>query len=241
MKKLIQNKKIHYVVVIAAVAFGVYAFFFAPTAGEAVSTVSIGDVKGTLHYHPSSLGTEFFVIEYNSDIGVGSIDISGWSVSNESGVVYTFGSKVLNNGESLRICADSSLDTCNDEWGNEGVWDNSGGTFTLTESGGTTAFSVTYTGQGPGSSVVSSKSYSKPVYEKNDKITLCHIDQKGNYVTKAAQTGPFVRSEEDGKKGHHQDAGDVIPAFYYDLGEGISFNDGLNWPEMKSVFDNGCK
>lgn len=243
MKKIIQSKKLHYIIAAAAVAFGLYAYFFAPTTGEAVSISTIGTVKGVLVPKPGSLGTESVAISYTSVTpGVGSLDVSGWTITNDDGFSYTIDSLVLKDGGSFKVCADKALSVCDAEWEGGPQWSDDAGTFALNDNTEGTIFSMTYDAAiSGGGNIIATRELTKPVYAKNDKLLLCHMDNKGVYTSKTAQAGQFVRSELDGKPGHHQDPDDIIPAFYYNMGDGLSYYAGLNWPDMKKTFDAGCQ
>lgn len=77
MKKIIENKTVNYTVVLGAVMFGLYAFFVASPTGQAVSNSEIGSITGELVFSPSSQGVESVTLTFDSNSGVGQLDISG--------------------------------------------------------------------------------------------------------------------------------------------------------------------
>ncbi len=242
MKTLIKNRTLHYAIVLAAVLFGLYAFFVASPLGQAVSNTEIGSLTADLVPSPVSAGVESVTLEFNSNSGAGQLDISNWVVTNGGDFAHTLPSgTILASGNSLKICADQSVEDCTEWEGGNDVWGNSTDDFILRDNTGKNVFKLTYSvTPGTGKLVTVIHSVTEPVYSHNDKIVMCVENNKGSLTSKSSPAGKYIKAYLAGRKGAHEDPSAIVPAFYYNFGEGIEFYGGKLWPEGKSTHDAGC-
>lgn len=103
------------------------------TAEAAVSTATI-EVMPNPDNGVGDGNGEWFRITNN---GADSLDITGWSVTDEQSFNYVFGSVILAASESYTVCAndDSGQNggvSCDDEWSGGSVWNNAAAGDTLT-------------------------------------------------------------------------------------------------------------
>lgn len=241
MKKIIQHRLTHLVIILAAVSFGVYAYFYALPTGEAVSNTSLGSITGSLIPNPTS-GVERFEVQFDSFSGIGNRNLTGWTLRNDGEIVYTYVDLILSNGDSFAVCSAMS-GGCDDTWSGGPVWLNEGATFSLVDTDGATVLSRTYTQADAAAdeTIVEVVEVGVPVYAKNDKIMICHATNPGEYMSKGIPAGPFIKALEADRNGHHADVDDIIPSFYYDMGAGLQYYAGLNWPDQKLTLENDCQ
>ncbi|RRJ29965.1 lamin tail domain-containing protein [Halocatena pleomorpha] len=91
-----------------------------------------------------NLNDEYVVFE---NTGTDTLDLSGWSVSDDAGHTYTFPSGAsLAAGETVTLHTGSGLDTASDRyWGSSSaIWNNGGDTVTVKDSAGTVITSKSY-------------------------------------------------------------------------------------------------
>jgi hypothetical protein len=103
---------------------------------------------GTINYDAAgndgdNLNDEYVVFE---NTGGAAADMTDWTVSDEAGKTYTFGSFTLEAGSSVTLHTGSGTDTSTDlYWGyGSPVWNNDGDTVTLTDDTGTVVAQQTY-------------------------------------------------------------------------------------------------
>lgn len=77
-----------------------------------------------------NLNAEYVVLE---NVGEGPVDLAGWTVRDEAGHTYTFGTLTLGAGDSVTLHTGSGTDTATDVyWGRTGaVWNNDGDVVTV--------------------------------------------------------------------------------------------------------------
>lgn len=110
-------------------------------SGESVSITQIHeDAAGNDN---NNLNDEYVVLE---NTGSASIDVTGWTISDESGKTYTFSSLTLSPGQTVTIHTGSGSDTSSDVyWGRSGaVWNNGGDTVSVSDSSGSAVVSKAY-------------------------------------------------------------------------------------------------
>ncbi|WP_373689827.1 lamin tail domain-containing protein [Halocatena marina] len=91
-----------------------------------------------------NLNDEYVVFE---NTGSSTLDLSGWTVSDEAGHTYTFPSGAsLAAGETVTLHTGSGSDTTSDRyWGASGaIWNNGGDTVSVNDDSGTLVTSETY-------------------------------------------------------------------------------------------------
>ena len=87
-------------------------------------------------------GTEF--VAFVND-GSSSLDLDGYTVSDETEKTYTFSGVTLAPGETVRLYSESGSDTDGVRyWGETHVWNNGGDTVFVTDPSGTTVIEETY-------------------------------------------------------------------------------------------------
>jgi micrococcal nuclease len=113
-----------------------------PESGDDVTITQIHeDAWGDDGDH---LNDEYVTIE---NTGGDTVDLSGWTVTDEAGKTYTFPSGVsLSPGESVTLHSGSGTDTSTDRYWDAGspVWNNGGDTVTVSNDGGTYEAAITY-------------------------------------------------------------------------------------------------
>jgi micrococcal nuclease len=90
-----------------------------------------------------NLEDEYVVLE---NTGEESVSLSGWTVTDEAGRSYEFGSLTLEPGEQVTLHTGSGTDTTTDVyWGQNGaVWNNDGDTVTVRDETGTVVAERSY-------------------------------------------------------------------------------------------------
>lgn len=112
--------------------------------GDSGGSVSISRIhEDAAGNDNDNLNDEYVVLE---NTGTTSIDVTGWTVSDESGKTYTFSSLTLSPGQTVTLHSGSGSDTNSDVyWGRSGaVWNNGGDTVSVTDSGGTSVATKAY-------------------------------------------------------------------------------------------------
>lgn len=91
-----------------------------------------------------NLNDEYVVLE---NTGTETLDLSGWTVSDEAGHTYTFPSDAsLSTGATVTLHTGSGSDTASDRyWGaSSAIWNNGGDTVSVTDDSGTLVASKSY-------------------------------------------------------------------------------------------------
>ena len=90
-----------------------------------------------------NLNDEYVTFENRGDE---SLDLSGWTVTDEAGKTYTFGNVTLGPGERVTLHTGSGEDTASDVyWGqSSAVWNNDGDTVTVRDAGGSVVAERSY-------------------------------------------------------------------------------------------------
>ena len=104
------------------------------TANEAGLAVSVhADAEGNDN---ENLNDEYVTL---TNRGAEPVDLAGWTVVDEAGKTYEFGSLTLNPDASVWLHTGSGTDTDTDVyWGRSGaVWNNDGDTVTVRAANGT--------------------------------------------------------------------------------------------------------
>lgn len=75
------------------------------------------------------------------------------------------------------------------------------------------------------------------VLDSQDAVRICHSAKGKNY----ADISPNVDSIITLPNGHKDHAPDIIPDFWYDIGDGATYYAGNNWPDTSGIYDNDCQ
>ncbi len=108
-------------------------------SGLVVATVH-ADAAGNDHENEND---EYVVFENTGD---GTLDLSGWTVSDEADHTYVFGDVTLEPGETVTLYTGSGTDTENEVyWGSDAaIWNNGGDTIIVRTDEGETALERSY-------------------------------------------------------------------------------------------------
>lgn len=112
--------------------------------GSGGASVSISQIhEDAAGNDNNNLNDEYVVFE-NTDST--SVDLSGWTVSDESGKTYTFSSLRLSPGQTITLHSGSGSDTSSDVfWGRStAVWNNGGDTVSVSDSSGASVVTKAY-------------------------------------------------------------------------------------------------
>ncbi|MCA9365443.1 DUF642 domain-containing protein [Candidatus Kaiserbacteria bacterium] len=185
------------------------SFFVAQAAvGENISVTVVPDSN-----------PEYFSLTYT---GSHFWDLDGWTVEDAAANVFNLDDTTLNSGDTWKVCQNSG-DTsgCDQIAGGSSVWNNDGDTFILKDPNGEEIFTFDF-------GDVDEKTDSielVPFYASKDKVAICHAT--------ASDENPYNYIEPNIKaflnSGHDEDKDDIIPPFYYEDGEGITYFAGSNW------------
>lgn len=113
-----------------------------PSSG---STLSITEIHFNAGGNDNdNLNDEYVIFE---NTGTDTLDLSGWSVSDDAGHTYTFSNDVsLAAGAAVTLHTGSGSDTASDRyWGSSSaIWNNGGDTISVTDDTGTLVASKSY-------------------------------------------------------------------------------------------------
>lgn len=129
------------------------AFFVA----QAANTDAVGTVILTVSPAPTGEATESVTVGYT---GVGTLDLSGWTIEDTLASVvtrYTFGAITLTSGQEFQICGLAGCDDLISSGGNT-IWNNNGDTAVLKDENGFVIVSTTYAAISPADDSVYSNS-----------------------------------------------------------------------------------
>lgn len=234
MKQLIAHKATHVVAILIVIGIVGYAFLSDAKKGEALTNIVVGTLEVKVAPNGGDAGTESVMIGYS---GLSSKDITGWSIENDDGRVYTFDSLVLSSDVPVKVCADATKEVdCSLEWEGGDVWSDTSGTLRLLDDSGAQVLSVSYTDGSAGSVARNTYEFTETVYEKSDSLRICHSAQGEGYSSPKAQVSGII----DRKKGHVTHTSDVIPPFFYSLNGTVGYFEGKQWPEKEAFYENGC-
>ena len=119
----------------------------------AASSISFGRIQynspGSDTRTNTSLNAEYVRIHNSASHG---ISLKGWTVRDASGHVYTFGTYTLGAGKTVTLHTGKGTNTStNRYWGSGNyIWNNTGDTATLKNSGGTRIDVCSWTSAGSG-------------------------------------------------------------------------------------------
>lgn len=115
-----------------------------PDGGSSPSDLAVAtvhaDAAGNDHENENG---EYVVFENTGD---GTLDLSGWTVSDEADHTYVFGDVALEPGDTVTLYTGSGTDTENEVYWGSGaaIWNNGGDTITVTTADGETALERSY-------------------------------------------------------------------------------------------------
>ncbi|WP_423747337.1 lamin tail domain-containing protein (plasmid) [Haladaptatus sp. SPP-AMP-3] len=112
--------------------------------GSGGASVSISQIhEDAAGNDNDNLNDEYVVFE---NTGSTSIDLSGWTVTDESGKTYTFSSLTLSPGQTVTLHSGSGSDTSSDVfWGRStAVWNNGGDTVSVSDGSGASVATKVY-------------------------------------------------------------------------------------------------
>ncbi len=116
------------------------AFFVA----NAANTDAVGMFLLSVNPNPASGNSEGVRLRFD---GTGTLNLEGWTLSDEVGLRHTYVATALADGEAYVVCGDESLPVvCDSEIDNGGntVWNNSGDTLTLRDDEGNILKTLTW-------------------------------------------------------------------------------------------------
>lgn len=235
MKTLLKKREVHYLIIAVVAGLATYAFFSQATSTEAVEIGSVGTLSAKLSPNPSSTGGEFLTLGYT---GKGTIDMTGWTLTNEGSLSHSLDGMSLTDGSSVKLCSSATSETgCDVVWDGGQVWDNAGDAILITNVNGETVLSHSYTISGVGALVTKNVEVYMPIMSEKDSVVVCHSKDGISYSEKKGA----VKSFATGKGGHSGHAEfDVIEPFFYRAGGVLGYHTGFNWGEKSDILVNGC-
>lgn len=117
------------------------------TAGPVVFTRVYFDSPGSDTRSNTSLNAEYFTLK---NVGSDARTLTGWTVEDNTGYTYTFGTFTLKGGASVTVHTGKGTNTSTHRYWGRGsyVWNNTGDTAYLYTSGGTRKDVCSFSGAG---------------------------------------------------------------------------------------------
>lgn len=223
----------HYLMVLGLAVFGLYAFLIMPQAGNAVTTMAVGQFEVAFVAFGAQPDYESITLGYS---GAGQIDLEGWTIDIGDTPLTTITGVVLHDGERVQFCSDSNSDVnCQALWSGA-VMPDADGMLTVRDATGGVVYSKTYTTIGNSEIIRDTVDWQQAVYATRDQVTLCHTTDGVSYKKSKDQAVKITTI-----KGHSADPQDIIPPFYYRFDAGFGYYTGLNWKTGAAKFAAGCQ
>lgn len=221
-------------VALVVVAIAGYGALVESAKKDATVMGSVGTIAVSITPYPTTVSTDNLAITNNTP---GTFNFSGWTVKTDGGSSHTIDAPALEAGKTLHVCgADVSELNCVDMLGTANFFDNNAGTVTLSDIHGSVVSTFSYSAPSEGQTYKDAPDLRTTVYSGNASVEFCRTDNQGGYAAAQATVQSVI-----GEKAHaNPDRESIIPSFYYNLGGGVEFFDGLNWPDMSGVLANGC-
>jgi hypothetical protein len=229
----------HYLAVLGLVIFSLYAFLLLPSAGNAVTSTTVGELQVTLVPVGTTADQEYLDIAFDTPAMAGGINMNGWTLQVDGTVVEEFVGTVLAYGTPMRLCSESSLllPSCIPSWTGE-VFPDSGAVVTLVSAEGAVMATVNYAGVATSVPVYESFGWQEELYAKRDQVQYCTSRDGVEYKTSKEQAVKVV----EGIKGRAVvTQQSIVPDFYYRFDGAISYYGGQNYDAAgQTKLANGC-
>ncbi len=230
----------HYLAVLGLVIFGLYAFLLMPGAGNAVSTVTVGELQITIVPVGTAPDQEYVDLAFDTPAQLGSINMDGWTLQVDGAVVETFEGAELAYGSPIRLCSESSLllPSCIPSWAGE-VFPDAAGVVTLVNKEGVIMATVSYTAPAVSVPVYESFGWQAELYAKRDQVAFCSTRDGVTFKVGKDQAVKLV----EGLKGRSVvTAESIVPAFYHRFDGTMSYYAGQNYDDLGAArLANGCQ
>lgn len=218
---------------LTVMALASYAMFAESARKEMSSYTTVGTLAVSVTPYPASGGTEVVSITYNAP---GQYDFSGWTIATADGKTHTIEADAVGQGGVVKVCDQMvSGFGCSDQFDTYNTLDNNAGTVTLKDGDGNTIVTLSYSSPQAGQSYGDAPDFKTVVLDGNAQVDMCRVTNQGYTEQKSN-----VRSVVAGKGQATPDREAIIPNFFYDLGDGINYFSGQNWPDTTGVYANGC-
>lgn len=234
MKDGISTQALVALLAVLVIGLGSHAVYVESAKKEPSSYQAIGTLSIAVTPVPTATGAEFVSILFRVP---GEYDFTGWTIETEAGVEHVINAPAVATGEKVVVCGKDIADLeCTDLFDVPDTLTDGTGVVKMYDADGSLVSTINYSGLTAGQSETVAPDFRATVYSGNASIDFCRATNKADYVAHKANVSTIVASKAHA--GAEKDS--IIPAFFYNLGDGVGYYGGLNWPDTTGVYANGC-
>ena len=177
-----------------------------------------------------------------SNLSTQDIDLTGWKLVDNTPDEFALSGTLLASGD-LTAClnSDDTVNggyTCDFELPGNFRLVNSDGEVSLVAPDSSTVVLVTWGTPAEGdTNFITNSGTLNDVLESQDGVTICHTGNGTNYVSNTPNVDAFITLPN----GHNDHDDDIVPPFFYDIGDGVKYYEGKNYTgENVDFHTNDC-
>lgn len=234
MKDGISTQALVALLAVLVIGLGSHAVYVESAKKEPSSYQAIGTLSITVTPVPTATGAEFVSILFRAP---GTYDFTGWTIETESGNSHIIDSPAVTTGEKVVVCGEDIADLeCTDLFDDPDTLTDGTGVVKIYDADGGLVSTIEYEGFTAGKPKTVAPDFKATVYSGNASIEFCRATNQAEFVLHKGNVSTIIA----GKSHADMAGGSIIPSFFYNLGDGVQYFEGLNWPDTTGVYANGC-